>query len=250
MSRVAAVVVLSAFAFASHAAIAQQESPKILLAYPLALKAGETMKVKMRGRKLDSTSEVTTTAPNVMIKVLNKGAAEVPQKLNPDAVGNSQVEIELVLPADLPAGNLPLVAKTGSGETPAFELFIGGPHPVIAEKEGNDGFRQAQEIAPPACVDGSIQSGQDVDVFAIELAAGKTLKADLFAARRGSALDGLLSLYDEKGRLIVQADDVGDSRDPRIEWKAAAAGKYLLVVQDAFDYGGPTHPYRLILTAE
>jgi hypothetical protein len=243
---------LACLALAAAPLLAQQpaDGPKILLAHPLAVKAGETVKVKLRGRKLDSTTEVTTAAANVTIKVLNKGAAEVPQKLVAEAVGNSQVEIELTLPADLPAGMLPLVAKTGGGDTTPFELFIGGPHPVVAEKEGNDGFRQAQEVKLPVCIDGAMQNAQDVDVFVFDVPAGKTLKAELFAARHGSALDGILSLYDSETRVLVRCDDVGESHDPKIEFKVPAAGRYYLALQDAFDYGGPLHPYRLVITAD
>lgn len=243
---------IACLALAATPLLAQQpaDGPKILLAYPLAVKPGETVKVKLRGRKLDSTTEVTTTAANVTVKVLNKGAAEVPQKLVAEAVGTSQVEIELTLPADLPAGMLPLVAKTGGGDTTPFELFVGGPYPVVAEKEGNDGFRQAQQVALPICIDGAMQNAQDVDVFVFDVPAGKTLKAELLAAKHGSALDGILSLYDSQMRVLVRCDDVGELRDPRIEFKVPAAGRYFIALQDAFDYGGPLHPYRLVITAD
>lgn len=223
------------------------EEARVLIASQLGLTPGETHRLTLRGLKLDTASEVLAASDKVQVKLLAKGAASVPNKQDAARVGNSQVEIEVALAADLSPGMLEFRVKTAAGETPPYALEIGGVHPVVLEKEGNDGFRQAQAIALPQIVLGSIQSNQDVDVYSLEVAAGQQLAAEVIAARRGSGLDAWLAVYDAGGRLVASADDLPDARDARLEWRAATAGRYFIVVSDAHDLGGPAHPYRLVV---
>jgi hypothetical protein len=73
--------------------------------------------------------------------------------------------------------------------------------------------------------------------------AGQKIRAEVIAARRGSAVDGILTAFDTSGRLLATSDDAADSVDPILSLTAPADGDYLIVVQDAHDRGGGTHPY-------
>lgn len=245
------VAILSLLLFASPlAAFAQTPKPddlQILLATQLGLVPGETTKLTLRGMKLDGATEVLASSDKAQIKLLNKGGANVPQKQEANRVGNTQVEIEITLPADFPPGMLELRVKTGAGETKPYAIEVGGPHAVVSDKEGNDGFKQAQPIALPQIVLGSIQGNQDVDVFVIDAQAGQKLSAETIADRHGSGLDAFLAVYDANGRVVKLADDLPNTRDARVEWTTSTAGKYFIVVSDSLDLGGPAHAYRLIV---
>jgi hypothetical protein len=86
-----------------------------------------------------------------------------------------------------------------------------------------------------------------VDCFRVEGKAGQKLTAEVFAARLGSALDALLTVYDDKGQVLASCDDLPDTTDARVEVTLARAGVVYICVSDANDQGGPTHFYRLVV---
>lgn len=225
-----------------------EEAPRILMCIPLGVLPSATTKVTARGRLLEGATEVKTGNSRVQIKLVSQGKAVVPGNQDAQKVGDNQVEFELVTPADFPAGNLELIVVAPKGEA-KYSLPVGGEAPAVAETEPNPGFKQAQAIAIPQVVIGSIENPADVDVYAIDVQAGQKLHGEVHAERLGSGLDALLSIYDSQGRLVATQDDLSDSRDARLEFTAAAAGKWFFVVQDANDQGGPAHPYRLAVKA-
>jgi hypothetical protein len=118
---------------------------------------------------------------------------------------------------------------------------------VIPEKEPNDGFRQAQKIQVPQVIDGLIDRPRDVDVFRFEGKAGQKVICEILAARHGSALDSILTIYDAQGRELASNDDTEASPDSRLEVTLPKAGIYHVTVMDAHDQGGPEHVYRLVV---
>lgn len=83
------------------------------------------------------------------------------------------------------------------GEGPAHSLLVERVS-VVAEKEPNDGFREAQRVALPQEIQGQINRDQDVDLFCFEGRAGQKIFLEVRAARYGSALDFILTLDDAK----------------------------------------------------
>jgi hypothetical protein len=159
-------------------------------------------------------------------------------------LGDTQVEMELTLPPDHPSQTVTVSVVTPAGESPAHPLLV-ERDPILAEKEPNNGFRAAQPIAFPLELQGSIGQPQDVDVFRFEGKAGQRLVVEVFAARFGSPLDPLLTLYDSGGQVVAGSDDVDGSTDARIDVALPRDGVYYLSVADANDQGGPHYLYRL-----
>ena len=95
-------------------------------------------------------------------------------------------------------------------------------------------------------IDGQIHADGNVDVFTFEMAESATVTIELKARSLGSGLDGIFSLYDERGSIIATNDDYEKSADPKLQ-VALTKGRYLLALQDAHDHGGAAHPYRIIL---
>ena len=203
----------------------------------------------MRGLNLDRASEVRLREAKGTARVVAKGKAAVPNQQPPAAVGDTQVEVEVTLPPDTPAGTVSLVVVTPAGETPPHALLVERSLALAAEKEPNNGFRQAQPITLPQAVDGAVGQPQDVDVFRLEGKAGQQWVLEVFAARHGSPLDPLLTLYDADGQTVASADDSDGSTDARLEVTLPKTGVYYLSLIDAHDQGGPAHVYRLSLRA-
>jgi hypothetical protein len=246
MLRVIPCSIIAALLVAGSIAHAQDNKPRIGMAVPLAAPVGATTKVKLRGWNIDQASEVKSSTDKVAAKILTKGVAPIPNQQDAKQIGDKQIEVELTVAADATAGDITLTAVTPMGEA-AYTFAIGAPHPLVAEKEGNESFRGAQAIAIPQVIDGMIQGDRDVDVYAIELAQPQRVVVEMLAARRGSGVDGFVTIYDARSGIVAQSDDVSGTTDSHIE-QTLPAGKYFIAVQDAHDRGGEAHPYRLIVT--
>ncbi len=220
--------------------------PKVLMALPLGVPAGATTRLALRGLKLESVAEVKV-APKGSVKILKKAKVPVPNQADPNKVGDSQVEVELTVPADFLGDRAKLTVRGPGGESAAHEVLIDRA-PVLNEKEPNDGFKAAQKVALGQVVQGSIAAPLDVDCFRFEGKAGQRVVVEVFAARHGSALDAILTLYDERGQKVAEKD-TGDGVDPRLELALPRAGAYFVCIQDAHDQGGVTHVYRLLVRA-
>lgn len=222
----------------------QSDTPRVLMCIPLGALPGETTKLTSRGLKLEGATEVKASDARAQLKLVSQGKTAVPQNQNPNKAGDNQVEFELTLPADFPAGNLELTFVTPKGEA-KYALPVGGELPTIAEKEPNPGFKQSQALQLPQTIIGRIESPNDVDVYSLDVQAGQKLLCEVHAERLGSAMDALLTVYDASGRILATHDDLAESRDARLELTVPAVGKLFVVVQDANDQGGPANPYRL-----
>jgi hypothetical protein len=120
----------------------------------------------------------------------------------------------------------------------------------VAEKEPNNGFKEAQPISLGAVVEGAIAGSMDVDVYRFEGKAGQQVVVEVQAARLGSALDSFLTLYNDRAQVLDSCDDIPGSTDSRIEVKLPTDGVYYAAVSDAHDTGGPLHVYRLTVKAK
>jgi hypothetical protein len=222
-----------------------KDQPTVLFAVPFGVKPGGAVKITLRGLKLDSAKEVRV-APKGTARVLKKSKSPPPQQMSADKAGDSQVELELTLPADVAGESVQVVVVAPGGES--------APHPIridraaiLAEKEPNDGFKQAQPVALGQVVQGAISRPQDVDTFRFEGKAGQKVVLEVHAARFGSPLDSVLTLYDASGAVLDTCDDIDGSADSRIEATLARAGTYYVAVTDARDQGAAYFLYRLTL---
>jgi hypothetical protein len=85
----------------------------------------------------------------------------------------------------------------------------------------------------------------ELDVYRFEGFAGTSPVIEVTAARVGSPLDSVITLYDEDGRRLAINDDYG-SLDSKIEFfPLPRTGTYFVSVQDFSYLGGPDYFYSL-----
>jgi hypothetical protein len=225
-----------------------KDAPRVLLAMPFGVQPGKATKVTLRGLKLDAAKEVrfADKAIKGTIKLLTKGKAGVPPQMEAARVGDTQVEIEITVPAGVTGDSVALLVVTPGGDTAPHKLLLDRT-PLVQEKEPNEGFDTAQIVALGQTIEGRIERAQDVDVYAFEGKAGQQVALEVHAARHGGAFDSFLSLHDKDGQVIASNDDIADSVDSRIEATLAKDGKYFITVIDSHDSGGALYGYRLSL---
>ena len=234
-------------AFHLYAEDKKQDAPRITAIAPLDLIPGQETTLKIRGVKLSNATEVRFSgALKAVIK--EKKAAEIPNGLDAKDVGNTQLELKLTVPDDLPAGPLALSIVTPEGTTAPRELRVLDAASCVDEKEPNGSLREAQLIELGTTLRGTIHEDKDVDVFQFAGKAGQRIAAEIFAARGASLLDSVLTLLDARGHQLACADD-SLTPDSQLTLTLPADGSYFLIVQDAHDRGSAWHGYELVVIA-
>jgi len=226
----------------------KDEPPRVILAMPMAVEIGKKAKIVLRGLKIDTVTEVRFQEPRTTGKLLgDTKKIPLPNNANVNQVGDSEISIEVIVPQEVVGSTISFSVVGPNGESKPHSLIVKDDIPIVVEKEPNDGFRQAQTISLPVVIEGSIKQAQDVDVFRFEGKKGAKIHVELQANRFGSPVDGMLTLYDEAGRIIATADDSPVSLDPLFAVELPRDGVYYLSLLDAHDQGGGLYLYRLIV---
>ena len=249
MFRVALALVLLAGAQDDKKGPPPDPKPRISMALPLHVVPGTTAKVVLRGLNLDQATEVKFPEPieGASVTIKGKGKAEIPKETDPAVYGDTKVELEVKLPAELAAEKVSLVAVNAAGETKPHELVVLAKATVVPEKEPNGGFATAQPVESGQVVQGAISQALDVDVFKFTGKKGESWTIEVEANRRGSILDAMLTVHTQAGNTLVALDDSASSRDPSVKLTLPADGTYFVTLMDAHNSGGATHVYLLRL---
>ena len=210
---------------------------------PAALVSGTTAALKFRGFKLRDASELRfPKAPGVKAEIKEKKDAGQVNGLENKLTGDTQLLVELTLPADHPAGPLEFMVVTPAGEA-GGKIAVVTAAAAVDEKEPNNGFPEGQQLEPGKVIRGAFQGERDVDVYEFRGSAGKKFR---ITAAGGSALtmDAVLTCYDARGRFLAASDDA-EGRDPSLTLAAAEDGPVFICVSDAHEKGGEWHSYLL-----
>jgi hypothetical protein len=226
-------------------------APQPIVTLPLAIDKGKSTKLTVRGLHVDSAIEVHVSEPKSSGRIAGKGTnIPVPKDANPAQLGDSEIEIEITIPEEVPSGVVPFTLVGPGGESKPHSLIVNDETPRVAEKEPNNGFGEAQPIAVPQIVEGLIKQPQDVDVFRVEGKAGDRIVFEVQARRFGSPVEAMLTLYDADGQILATAEGAGPRRDPVLKALLPRDGRYFLALIDANDQGGPIWVYRLLVSKE
>jgi hypothetical protein len=220
--------------------------PKPLYALQLAADPGKTTKLTIRGVRLDTATEVRLGDPKSTGKVVGTGRkTPIPMQMSADLVGDTEIDVEVTLPADVPGGIVPMSLVGPGGEGKPFHLLVNDDTRRVPEKEPNDGFKQAMPVTAPIIVEATIKQPLDVDVYRLDGKAGDKYRIDVQARRYGSPADAMLTLYDAGGRVVATGVRTADGSDPVLRVSLPKDGPYFVSVIEASDQGGPTYVYRL-----
>jgi hypothetical protein len=114
------------------------------------------------------------------------------------------------------------------------------------EVEPNDNPAQANVVTRGARVTGSYHwdGPRDHDYFAISVAAGDTIFADVDANEFGSGLDPTLLLYGPDGTTFIKSANDWDGMDDQLVYVAPVGGTYYVQLHGFSDPPGP-QPYTI-----
>ncbi len=223
-------------------------APKVVVVLPLGVEAGTTNQLTIRGLDLTNATRVRFigAAETIEARITAREPGGKLDGFDAAKVGDQKLVVEFVAPAEAAPGFEVVVTSALGDSTPHAVAMVPAGR-LVAEKEPDDGFRDAQEVRPGQTVRGLIASPDDVDVFAVQVEAGRTLRAEVRAERLGGTLDGSLTLYSDKGQILATNDDsVG--RDPSVGFRVTVTGRYLIALSSVTEKAAATHAYLLDVT--
>ena len=165
------------------------------------------------------------------------------------------------------SGGVPLARVRASGVPGGLDLES-LPQLIVDNltevRESIDPAEGPARAAVPVVLNGRIDPAGDEDRFVLSVTPGQKLHFAVEAAERGSALDGVLQVFDAKGGQLAQADDTTTapatkaanakntgtvSPDPTLDFTVPAGQTELtLGLRDLASRGGIGFPYRIVVS--
>ena len=163
------------------------------------------------------------------------GNLKEPVKVTPNLVVPSSVKtVDVGLPGPKPLASLPF-------------RFVLSDFPEVLEPEEDS----VAELEPSTVMNGRISEPGETDRYQVRVAPGQRWVFELDAASLGtSRLDGILTVYDSKGKRLASADDE-KGIDPRLIFEVPEdkeLREVVVAVEDLHGRGGPGFGYRLLAT--
>ena len=111
---------------------------------------------------------------------------------------------------------------------------------------------ELQKVSTPTGVHGRLQHADEEDRYRIAVTAGQKLRFEVYAARLGSPLDAVLSVYDSTGKnTLASDDDRPGMADPGLDFTAPAGANEIIVgIKDLLGRGGDDFAYRLTIVPQ
>ncbi|HEY2154673.1 MAG TPA: pre-peptidase, partial [Isosphaeraceae bacterium] len=186
-------------------------------------------------------------------------AAVFPMAVNPGTTAELAGEgvnfdggkpLRLDVPADARPGSrwYPLVSDKGRTQpVPVVVTRL----PVVKESgDAGEETGKAQAVTLPAAICGRLGARSDADAYRFGAKKGQVYGFEVVSRRAGSALDPILRVLDEAGKVVSETDDTpGFGKDPRVEWTAPGDGDFSVQVADLHNRGGAESGYVLLADA-
>lgn len=158
--------------------------------------------------------------------------------------GDPKVELEFdggLLPGELPVNWACVREFTGAQPRIAVSEFA-----EYVEQPAGGGLQEIPAI--PAGINGILGAANEEDRYLLKVTPGAKLQFDVTARRRGSALDGVLSLLDEQGNGLASNDDRPGTPDPGLDFTVPeGANKIVVALRDLHRRGGAGFVYRIVV---
>jgi len=209
-------------------------SPSLIDVLPRGGQRGTDVELRFVGGSLADAIDLVCHEPGITFKQIISAA-------------DAEFKCIVTIAPDAALGRHAIRVRTKSGIS-NLRIFSVGALPEIMETEPNSDAARAQVVALGITVNGVAQY-EDVDYFAVELAAGQKLAAEVEAIRLGQQLfDAKLRLFGPSGGEVLSEDDTAAMRqDAAFVYVASEAGRYMVAVSEAAYGGSDGYTYRLHL---
>ena len=174
---------------------------------------------------------------------------EVLTKMEKDKDGKSpnlqSIQLKFTIAPDALPGvrDFRVIGDTGASSIGQLVVVT---DPVIAEQDNNDTRETAQPVTLPAALCGTIEKGEDVDLFKFQITEPTTLNFHVLAMRLEDKVhdlqthvDPIITVRTASGSTVAAADN-RYAADPLLKCRIEHPGEYLLEIRDV-RYEGNAH---------
>ncbi|MCA9082509.1 MAG: PPC domain-containing protein [Planctomycetaceae bacterium] len=165
-----------------------------------------------------------------------------------DGEGTQSADTKITFTGNIPQTVVPGVWRyrvLNSTSTSSEQKFVVDDLPSHGLADTTEDQRSAPRIPPNVCIDGHLNTAKP-RFFRLDLEAGASIAAEVFARRIDSEIDPVLRVLNPDGHEIAYCDDTpGLFGDAQIRVIANEPGPYLLELRDVKHSGGPSHFFHL-----
>lgn len=249
MTRHSAIfALLGVVAFAAPASA--QLAPEVGYVYPPGGQAGTTVAVHLGGAEWTPDMQFFVHDKRVKLEILGPpGELLIPPppywfgakgRLSALPLLRERAA-KFTIPADVPPGPVRWQAANANGVTSAGVFIVGTGTELIEDEK-----RTTPQPLPalPATVSGRLWKNEEVDRYKFTVAKAGPVTCELTARRLGSNFNGVLEVFDAKGKLVAEDVDT-DGDDAVLTFPALAGTEYTVAVRDIDHAGDRSYTYRL-----
>ena len=234
-------------------ALAQTTPPTVTFTTPSGIQRGVTATFVVEGTGLEGAKTLVFSEPGLSGKVLEVSPVPASMSaLEPKVVRSSrpyfddppavQARVEISAESWMAPGTHQFRIITPNGSSTAGRIVV-SPYPETQEREPNNSFGEAQELALPMTVHGLLPKPGDTDSYRFQAKAGQEVVCLINAGGLGSRLDPVMELVDANGKVIASNQQERDRTS--LGAKIPADGVYAARVSDYQQGGTIRHFYRL-----
>ena len=244
--------------------------PLILGALPLGARVGAQARVTIHGKRLETVEKVYLTEVRGAEYYRLTFPFSIPLRADKDprrgplvpriegtiiAGSATRVEATFPIPSDVRPGLWRLWVESPDGVTDGMSLELTN-QPEFTEAEFKPLATEGRSIEGdegPLTINGLLENDQEQDTYAVHAKAGVPLRFRTLAVQLGLPyIDTVLELFDKKGKLVAEHDDMMTGQgtvignpDSSLVYVPQHDETLRLVVRDRIGRGGPTYAYRL-----
>lgn len=221
---------------------AQTSYPMLLSLKPVAAQAGKTSEHTLSSTySMFGAHRVIVSGTGVTGEVLTKMEKDKDGK----APNLQSIQLKFTIAPDALPGVRDFRVISDTGASTIGQLVI-VTDPVIAEQDNNDTRDVAQAVTLPAVLCGTIEKGEDGDLFKFQVTEPTTLNFHVLAMRLEDKIhdlqthvDPIITVKTASGSTVAAADN-RYAADPLLRCKIEHPGEYLLEIRDV-RYEGNAH---------
>ena len=230
-----------------------QVQPTLTAVFPQGGQQGRSVDVTLTGTNLGTATAVWFSGKGITAEIKEKtGQAAVVFNgvgVSGSIPSDAQLVAVLTIAPDAPLGIQEIRVVTPYGVSNAGSFVVGNLREIIEEETEASGAENsstldADWLALPVTVNGTIASIDDEDSFTFQVKKDARLICEVVAQRIGSLLDSYLVLRDANGTEVANSD-LGSGFDSVLDYTALETGKYTLHIRDIRYKGGAGYAYRL-----
>ncbi len=215
--------------------------PVVLEVTPHGIQRGTQRTIVLEGLNLAKASHVYFDEGGVTTTLLDIEPVPNP----PYLTLRHRIKLQLKADSESALGIHGLRVKTPFGTSNWVPFSIGHLQEITESSSPLDS-NQIQKITPPVTYEGKIGSPGEEDFLQFDASSGDEFVFQVVAGPIRSELDSLLTLTNQKGRVLARNNNFSPSNlDSFLGYRFTQAGRYRLGITDFAGNGGEKFPYRL-----